>query len=182
MNSALPNIMNSSALNEILGSFQGAPAGPVPTSQDWEIIEKAIGRSIPSDYKAIVEHTGGSSMGRCTLRNPAPQDNIYVALSHAALSRVHLLWSEMLTEELQIELYPEPAGWIQLAVVDRNYFMLKPEGDEIVMVSISGWEVIETGMTFSELIRSMFLNRELYDGLGDSIWRDSDQLFGLPKL
>jgi hypothetical protein len=171
--------MNSSALKKILESFQGNPVGPVPTSHDWEVIEKAIDRTIPPDYKAIVEHTGGSSMGRCTLRNPAPQDNIYVALSHAALSRVHLLWNEMVTEELQIELYPEPAGWIQLAVVDRNYFMLKPEGDEIVIVSISGWEVIETGVTFSELMWSMFLDRELYDGLGRSIWHHSDQVFGL---
>lgn len=171
--------MNSFALQKILESFAGRVIGPVPDAKDWHLIESAIGRLIPTDFKTIVEYTGGSRMGHCGIRNPAVHDNIYNTLSHSALLRLQLLDGEMAVENLNIGLYPEPSGWVQLAFVDREYFMLKPEGDDIAIVSFSGWEVIEPGMTFAELMWAMFSDRELFGGLGGSIWHDSDRIFGL---
>lgn len=171
--------MDPSSLGSILRLFTGKPVGPVPQAKDWVAIESVIQRSIPGDYKAIVEHTGGESIGCCFIRNPAEQNNIFVALSRAALEREHILMGEIAMEKVGIALYPEPNGWVQLARKDQVYFMLKPEGDDIAIVDLSGWEVYEPRLTFSELMWTMFNDRKLFGGLGVSIWSDSQQFFGI---
>lgn len=171
--------MSQDALAEILSRYTGKPKGPVPTLADWQGIEKLIGRPIPADFKAILERTGGEVMGHCWMRNPAEKDNIYIALSHAALMRDQALEGEVALEEFRIALYPEVGGWVQIARIDRNWLMLKPEGDDIAIVSFSGWEIFETDLTFAELMWTMFNERSLYDELGASNWHESDRFFGL---
>jgi hypothetical protein len=172
--------MRQATLENILRLFKAKPCGPVPTVSDWNTIETVIGRPIPQDYKTILEHTGGCSIGHCFVRNPAVQDNIHMALSRAPLIREHIIMNEMAMELLNIELYPEPAGWVQLARMDRVYFMLKPEGDDIAIADFSGHELLEPGMTFAQLMWTLFNDRKLFDELGTSIWHASDQFFGLP--
>jgi hypothetical protein len=174
--------MEPSALDKILRSFTGLPVGPVPTVEDWASIEKSIGRAIPKDYKAIMERTGGESIGHCWPHNPAERENICVAFSHAVLVREQILTAEMAMEKLKIELYPEPGGWIQLAKLDDTDFMLRPTGDDIVIADYGSWELHQPGMTFSELMWAMFEDRELFDGLGASNWRNSKEFFGIPGL
>jgi hypothetical protein len=171
-------LMNKDALDEILSRYSGTPKGPVPTAEDWMSIEMLIGRPIPADFKAILQRTGGEAIGRCWMRNPAEKDNIYIALSHAALMRLQVLEGEVALEEFRIALYPEIGGWVQLASIDRNWLMLKPEGDDIAIVDFSGWEIHESGMTFAELMWAMFSDRTLYDELGASNWHESRQFFG----
>ena len=171
--------MSQDALAEILSRYSGKPKGPVPTAGDWKGIEKLIGRPIPADFKAILEHTGGEVMGHCWMRNPAVQDNIYIALSHAGLMRMQVLVGEVVLEELRIALYPEIGGWIELAKIDSTLLMLKPEGDDIAILSFDDWEIFETGMTFAELMWAMFNDRDRYSELGASNWHDSDQFFGM---
>lgn len=111
------------------------------------------------------------------MRNPAEHENVYIHLSHAALVRIHILMGEIARETCGIELYPEPGGLIQLAKKDNVHFMLPPSGDEIIIADMSGWELIPTHKTFSDLMWSMFIDRDLYDQMGKAIWYDSDQFF-----
>ena len=173
-------LMSKDALAEILSRYSGQPKGPVPTAADWQKAEELIGRPIPTDFKTILEHTGGEVIGHCWMRNPAEKDNIYIALSHAALMRLQVLEGEVALEEFRIALYPETGGWIQLASIDRNWLMLKPKGDDIAVLSFSGWEIVEPGMTFAELMLAMFNDRTRFNELGASNWHDSDQFFGRP--
>jgi hypothetical protein len=169
--------MIPNALELILNNFKGSTQAVIPDSSDWIRCESELGRSIPEDYKTIINKTGAHSMGRCMLRNPALTSHF--SLSRNALLREQLIFGQMAKEMLDIVFYPEIGGWIQLAYVDRELFMLKPTGEAIVWVSLSGWETIETNMTFSEFIWTIFENRHLYGDLGYSIWRGTNVLFGL---
>jgi hypothetical protein len=168
--------MKPRPLELILSHFKGDPLGPIPTPDDWEKCEQELGREVPNDYKTIINTSGAPSLGRCWLRNPAVTSHL--ALSRTALIREELIFGPMAKEMLDIDLYPELGGWIELAFMDRVLFMLKPTGDDIVIADLSGWEIYETGMTFSALMWSLFEGRNLYDELGESIWRKSKSLFG----
>ena len=135
---------------------------------------------MPEDYKRIVEHTGGAYMGCCLLRNPAERTNMYVTLSVAALHREHILWNEMTMERMGVSWFPESEGLIQLAMVNRTFFMLSSDGDTIVICDCGSWETFGSNLSFSELMWSLFQDRNQLDGLGDAIWRHSKRLFGLP--
>jgi hypothetical protein len=169
--------MNSTALDSILSHYKGQPYGMLPQPEDWARAEQDLGREVPPDYKALINQTGAQSLGHCFLRNPAEKDRI--CLSRIALIREELIFGHMAKEMLNLEFYPEIGGWIQLAYSDREFFMLRPTGDDIMLVSLSGWEVFETKMSFTELLWSLFEDRTLYGGLGSSIWHKGKPLFGL---
>jgi hypothetical protein len=95
------------------------------------------------------------------------------------LIREELIFGNMAKEMLNLDFYPEIGGWIQLAHSDKNFFMLRPTGDDIMLVSLSGWEVFETKLSFTELIWALFEDRTLYGELGASIWNNGKPLFGL---
>ena len=168
--------MKPSPLDLILSQFKGDLLGPTPTQSDWEKCEHELGREVPNDYKTIINTTGAPSFGDCWLRNPAVTSHL--ALSRTALIREELIFGPMAKEMLNIDLYPELGGWIELAHANRVLFMLKPTGDEIVIADLGGWEVYETGATFSALICTIFEDRNLYLELGESIWRKRKSLFG----
>lgn len=168
--------MQPCPLELILSQFKGDLLGRTPTPDDWEKCEQELGREVPHDYKTIINVTGAPSLGACWLRNPAVTSHL--ALSRAALLREELIFGPMAKEMLDIDLYPELGGWIELAFMDRVLFMLKPTGDDIVIADLSGWEIYETGMNFSALIWSIFGNRNLYHDLGESMWRKRKSLFG----
>lgn len=168
--------MNS--LELILSRFETDPTGPIPTLVDWKEFEKGVGRSVPEDYMKIVEHTGGESMGCCWLRNPAERNNVNLALSVPALHREHIIWNDIVEEMIGVTWFPEPDGLIQLARVDRIFFMLNTRGDDIVICDTSLWKVHQTKLLFSDLIWSLFKDRNLYDELGLSIWGSDAELFG----
>lgn len=171
-----------SSLTSILDQFESEPAGPQPTENDWSIFEAAVERSVPDDFKKIVEHTRGASMGWCCLRNPAERDNMAMALTMAAMKREHIVWNDIYSKMMGVTLFPEPGGLIQLAHVGSVSFMLSYHGDNIVICDRGGWEVFETGLVFSDLIWSLFTNRAQYDDLGMTIWRSSNNLFGWPEM
>lgn len=85
----------------------------------------------------------------------------------------------MAKEMLGVELYPELGGLIQLAYMDRVFFMIKSSGDHIVVVDLGAWEIHETTMCFSDLILRLFEERSLFQSLGESIWHESKLLFGV---
>lgn len=168
--------MKPNPLELILSQFKGDLLGTIPTQADWEKCEQELGREVPNDYKTIINTSGAPSLGRCWLRNPAVTSHL--ALSRTALIREELIFGQMAKEMLNIDFYPEIGGWIELAFMDRVFFMLKPTGNEIVIADLGVWEIYETGMTFSALMWSLFEDRNLYDELGESIWRKSKSLFG----
>ena len=171
--------MNSLTL--ILEYFKSEPIGPLPTENDWFIFEAAVGRSVPDDFKRIVERTGGTSMGCCYLRNPAEDNNIALALTESALKREHVVWNDILSEMMGVTLFPEPDGLIQLAHFEAVSFMLSYSGDCITICDRGSWETFETNLIFSDLIWSLFTDRTQYDELGVAIWRSSENIFGWPE-
>ncbi len=156
--------MNS--LHFILEQFKSKPMGPLPTSDDWAAFESVIARSVPADFKQIIERTGGANMGQCSLRNPAEQSNITLSLTEAALKREHIIWNDIVSKMMGVTWFPEPSGLIQLAHVDSVSFMLSYRGDSIVICDRLAWETFETNMVFSDLIWALFTDRSQYDDLG----------------
>ena len=169
--------MNTRALDSILSHYHGETHGIPPQRADWSRAEQELGREIPQDYKTLLSKTGAHSLGHCQLRNPA--DDHGPSLSRAALTREELIFGDMAREMLNLDFYPEIGGWIQLAYCDREFFMLPPTGDDIMLVSLSLWKVHETRLTFTELMWSLFEDRTLYDNLGASIWHKGRPMFGL---
>jgi hypothetical protein len=169
--------MNTHALDSILSHYHGETYGIPPQPADWARAEQELGREIPQDYKTLLNQTGAHSLGHCFLRSPT--ENERISLSRAELTREELIFGEMAREMLNLDFYPEIGGWIQLAYCDREFFMLRPTGDDIMYVSLSLWEVHETRLTFTELIWSLFADRTLYDNLGSSIWIKGRPIFGL---
>lgn len=169
--------MNTHALDSILSHYHGETYGIPPQPADWARAEQELGREIPQDYKTLLNQTGAHSLGHCFLRSPT--ENERISLSRAELTREELIFGEMAKEMLDLDFYPEIGGWIQLAYCDREFFMLPPTGDEIMLVSLSLWKVHETKLTFTELIWSLYEDRTLYDNLGASIWFKGRPLFGL---
>ena len=171
--------MNS--LTSILEQFKSNPAGSLPIADDWSIFEAAVGRSVPDDFRQIVEHTGGANMGCCYLRSPAERNNIALALTEVALKREHIVWNDIVSEMMGVTWFPEPGGLIQIAHVGGVSFMLSYRGDSIVICDRGSWETFETNLSFSDLIWSLFTDRTQYDELGFTIWRSSNELFGWPE-
>lgn len=148
----------------------------MPSPSDWAKCEHELGRELPADFKTIINTSGALALGSCWLRNPiAPP---IAELSRAALIREYLIFGEIAKEMLNIDFFPELGGWIEVAYMDRVLFMLKPTGDEIVIVHLGVWEVFETASSFSDLIWSIYNDRSLYGGLGESIWHRKNGLFG----
>ena len=169
--------MNTHALDSILSHYHGETYGTPPQPADWARAEEELGREIPQDYKTLLNKTGAYSLGHCFLRSPT--ENERIALSRAELTREELIFGEMAREMLNLDFYPEIGGWIQLARADREFFMLRPTGDDIMLVSLSLWKVFETKLSFTELIAAVFADRTLYDNLGSTIWLKGRPMFGL---
>lgn len=170
--------MKKSALDDVLRSYDSrAPLGKVPSAINWSDVEIALGRSIPDDFKKIVQRTGGCPMGACYLRNPAEVDNIFISLSHGGLMLVYSQVGNIARERLGVVLYPEPGGLLSIAFVDSTYFCIEGEKDEIVILDLLGAGVCHTGLRFADLMMTMFTDRDLYDGLGETIWGTGDSVF-----
>jgi|GEM_PF-6928685 len=169
------------ALNSILKRFKFKPSGPLPIVADWEKFEMEVGRSVPTDFKQLIEQTGSTSIGYCWLRNPAERENIGLALTKAALIREHILWNDIVFKMMGVRLFPEPDGLIQLAHIDSISFMLSYQSDNIVICDRGSWEIFESNLIFTDLILSLFTDRTQYDDLGFSIWHSSKELFGWPE-
>lgn len=170
--------MKGDALSHILKTLPGFTPSCLPEEKDWVECERELGREIPQDYKSLVAATGNLSIGRCWLRNPSDKSAVNASLSRAALGREYAIFGGMMKEMLNIDMYPEIGGWIQLANVDREFFMIKPSGDAIMIVSLSSWVVWDTAMGFTELMWELFNRRSLYGNLGGQIWHRGSSFFG----
>jgi hypothetical protein len=163
---------------KILESYKHKkPWGPVPTPADWRNIENAIGISVPSDYKKLIEHTGGCPIGSCFLRNPAENKNIFLSFSPGALRLIHSQSAEIASERLGVRLYPDLGGLISLARVNSTHFCLDPNREGISILSLLESGLHQTSDSFSDLMWRLFHSRDEFEGLGHCIWQLGDDFF-----
>jgi hypothetical protein len=148
---------------------------PEVPMETWIDLEGEIGSSLPSDFKRLVEIGKGRQVGHCYLRHPAASNGEPFSLSVRSLQKIYAEFGSKAKSEIGVSYFPEPDGLIQLAYMDLEHFMIRPDGDDICIVSFSGWEIIETGRPISQLLWDCYHDRSLFDGLGGAIWTQSSE-------
>ena len=150
-----------------------------PTAAHWEAVERELATELPADYKALVSGLGNGLFG-WTLRllNPASSDSSFL-LSKETLVRERQLIAD-LENKLGISFFPNPNGWVMIATMDMNDWLVPPKtfkgsSGKLMWLEVDCDRFTILDFTISQFIHDLYLGliREPWaEGLRASIWPD----------
>jgi hypothetical protein len=136
----------------------------VPKKSDWLDIELTLGRSLPEDYKELLETIGTGSFGELCLLNPRAFNRC--KLSIARLKSFCELQKAAMAEPF-CALFPESEGLINIGIGSNNYgLFLKPLKHD--------WQLMFVDFDIEEIT-------ELYCGISEFIFGAINKSDNLPS-
>ncbi len=147
-------------LLEVAGRFRPVEQ---PTPEDWKSLDAELGVELAPDFKALVSAFGAGEFGSgLDLMNPC------ASASRQHLSRGSLLahreMMEGLIEEFGVQLYPDPEGLVLIGSMDRQDFLLRPDGkgkrlERVVWWNMDTEEITDLETSFPEFLFELYFGR-----------------------
>ena len=183
----LTPVMSIDYVKEIINLAGVTNPLETPVLADWLQAEADIGLVFPEDFKTLVTALGTGSFGvGIYYRNPVASSE-YVLLSRAALIRYREPISDL---ELSgtVRLYPSKLGLVNIASMDRQDFLLRPDRSgkhlsDLVWLDVETRQMRDLNVSFCQFMHDLYFEKvpgKWAKELREYFWPSSSVAFFTP--